>query len=556
MSSKSINTGGKYPAKDSAESGTESDDDNDRLSGFLSPANMQDLSKKVSKALCMNSLTKEFIAEVVEECGQIADKYPERSLKQLNEIAFKHLTDIFAPQKKMQKARIVAENLFKYRPREVYQEPMSNTPMANVPTNSGNQTTSSAMVPVTKYSKTNFFTGHFTYNPATNVFYNSDTNAFYNPVVDWIYLPGSDTYYNASDGRRIDVSKGADIYKMFSSATTEGLPVNPINNPPNKNGGLSLSKAKMLSDIDLARENKKIISTVYNVTLDSKHRDVRAYPSASHYSIKFEKKGTESVNQVGYLNNISGTVRNVRRIDLIRGVIPNIFKPNVSIQENYMLLSLAEISGQHYNSSPLSKSIFGRLQFDLRLPINTDFMHVEPIECYRTYSPEPLTIPIVALTVSLLNNNGSQYDFGTDLFTLRYWQSLGAITVITTWLPHGLASGERVLFRFTNNPKLDESIDGFIIMVIAPTVFTVVVDSTTVSAGIAPNIGGPPIDPLNPAGSAGHPFPTVPPNDPANPTDKYGYILDLKKQNALTFKITSEEKMDVSQDVYASTLKY
>jgi hypothetical protein len=315
-------------------------------------------------------------------------------------------------------------------------------------------------------------------------------------------------------------------------------------------------KTDLGAEIQASRDNRQTITTVYNFTVDSRHRDPNSWPSASRYLIKFERNPNSSVNQVGFLNNIDGIIRNVRRIEMTKAVVPNIFKPNIDVTDNYLLLGLDEIIGQHFNSSPVGKNIFGRLQFDLRLPINTNFLYIEPVECYRTYTPEPLSTPLTGLTINILNFNGNQYSFGSDAFQVRYWMAFGAITVITTWLPTGLTSNDKVVFRSTTNAKLDANYDGYSINVITPTTFTVAENSTTVSAGIAPNIGGPPINTLDPLNSAGYPYPTIPPNDPANPIDKFGYVLDLKKQNAFTFKIYSEKKIDITQTNYVKSLNY
>jgi hypothetical protein len=237
-------------------------------------------------------------------------------------------------------------------------------------------------------------------------------------------------------------------------------------------------------------------------------------------------------------------------------VIPNFIAITGGTPDSFLYLGLDEIQGVHGMSSPLSKNIFGRLQYDLRLPVQTNYLNVVPIGCSRTYPTDPLSTPLNSITINLMNYNGELYNFGTDTFTIRYWQTFGVLTAITTWLPHGLASGDYVIFRFTANNLLDNEYNGLIINVINPTLFTVNVNSTTVAAGLAPNIGGPPLDPLDPQNSTGYPFPTIPPNDPNNPTNYFGYILDEKKQNQFTFRIISEQNNDVPINKIADILNY
>lgn len=532
---------------------------------FMTSKNMHYIANKLKDQLCLTTINKEFLSKIIEECNQIQKKYPNKTRHDLNKISIDHLYDIYSPQKKIKKFKDISDESYVYRPKAIF----TNHGMYKSTSSSSTGAENFSNSTEGKFNRGNFFSSaNITYVGAYGVWYNADTDVFFNPHLNWIYIPGSNAYYDAITSRKIEVSKGADISKMFSlkeSIVNVGQPA-MVKELSTGGGQLTAkqltiksqkeAKSKLMADIQYSREGRPIITKIYNITIDSKHRDLNSFPSASRYTIKFERKGTDSINQVGFINNIDSIIRNVRRIDLIKGIVPNIFKPNVNTPDNYLLLGLDEIIGQHYNSSPVGKNIFGRLQFDLRLPINTNFLHVDPIECYRTYTPEPLTTPIVSLTVNILNFNGNLYSFGQDAFLIRYWQSMGGITIITTWLPNGLSSGDRVIFRLTTNAKMDETFDGYIITVISPTVFTIIENSTTVSAGIAPNIGGPPVDIRNPLLSSGYPYPTIPPNDPLNPIDKFGYVLDLKKQNAFTFRILSEIKADTTQEDYAKILNY
>jgi len=553
---------------------------------FLSDDNITYVLKDVQKKLCIADLNDEFITGVVKIMRRINRKYDDKTdITRLNRIASQHIVELFAPQRRVEEvvqdvflSSEPAPQILRGRKSGVKQlGQRTRLPgMAITRTQKTFGVTRAPKRKKIKMTKDTFFKdeGKTEYQAELGVWRNTLRNLYYNPDIDVIYNPKSNKFYDSKTGDKLEAgTKYTDVKVFFGlktptiidkvrSGSKLSFYEQSTGNILTKNLGSDASEIPAkLSQIDVDRLAQQTVSdeiqtTEYTISVDSRHRDLRIYPAAARYQIAFQNR---SNSEFGFINNLSDQIKGVVRIELIDGLVPNVLQAGLSsVPDTYFLLSVEEINGRYFNSSPLGRNVFGKLQFDLDLPIDTtSYLDINPIMCHRDFYPEPRAIPLTAITVAILNFNGNQVDFGQDSFKLRYWSDNGiGQTIIITWLPHQLTTGDLVYFRFTENPILDNELDGLNVFVISPTVFSVPVDSSTVAAGIAPNAGGPPVDPTDPAGSAGQAFPTIPPNNPDNPSVFFGFILKPELQNAFTFKIITEEKTPtrVSADQLARSI--
>ena len=362
------------------------------------------------------------------------------------------------------------------------------------------------MIKKEKDLKQSFYEGNTVFRPEFSVWENTDKKLFYNQDLDIIYDPKNKKYYDVKTNKELEPGTKYTDTKVFlklkKSKVIDKVQSGSKLSFYDRNMGDVVSSS---IDRDIVTDYNEIQTKEYTISIDSRHRDIRVFPSPSRYTIAFQNK---SNSQFGFINNLADQIKGIKRIELVDGIVPNILKAGTtSVPDTYFLLSVEEINGRYSFSSPAGKNIFGKLQFDLDLPINANYLDVEPIMCHRDYYPEPRAIPLTAITISILNFNGNQVSFGQDSFKIRYWQDNGAgQTIITTWLPHQLTTGDLVYFRFTGNPLLDNDLDGLVVVVLSPTLFRVAINSSTVGAGLPPNLGGPPVNPEDPINSSGQTF--------------------------------------------------
>lgn len=558
---------------------------------FLSEENLLTLSKIISSKLCIDNINSDIIDKVRKQVNIKYYKSP--SIDDLNNRVINYISERFLPQKNViyfnSKSKLPQQPMpnIKYEktptftsilpPQETRTVPFS-IPQSQLPTQQ-TKTQPSAQLSQPKpsadiiqkqqYNLSTFFTSkNIVYRPESGTFYNSDNNIFYNPSIGIMYDPKQNKYIDTSTGNVVSKDANIDIKAFFGVGDSKKL-TTPLQSSRfdfyDSTTGLTTKlnnrDEKMLRNINdnsqfgtiITRQgisnqynnsnymkNGNIIVNEYIVSIDSRHRDVRIFPSSSNYTIRLQKKNNETF---GYINNMPDIIRGVTKIELVHATIPNIFTISPgSVTDTYLLLAIDEITGRFFNSAPLGQNIFGKMKFDLDLPVFVDYLNIDPIEAFREYHPEPLSTTLPSITVRILNFNGNQVNFGQDTFSLRYWQASGVTTVITTWLPNQLTTGDLVYFRNTNNPILDNMYDGIKVLVISPTIFTVNIDSSTTAAALPPNIGGPPVNPNDPANSSGIAFPLIPPNDPQNPYEYFGFILKPELQNTFTFRIITEDK--------------
>lgn len=527
----------------------------EKPSKFISDVNISAILHTVVDELCISNFqpNKEFVNMMVRIMKRISRKYNTDDVEKLNKYTINELIEIMKPQYKVE--RVVQDTFLPLKPApKILRSRQTGTGLNKRTKIPGTAivhptTTTTTFEPKKnaikekKITKDMFYAeGNTIFRPEFSVWENTDKKLFYNQDINVIYDPKGKKFYDANSGVMLDPgSKYTDVKVFFG--LKKPTVIDKIQTG-SKLGFYDASSGNIVSG-GVSRE----VGTVsdqgqikeFTISVDSRHRDLRVFPSASRYTIGFQNR---SGSQFGFINNLADQIKGIVRIELIHGIVPNILKADTSsVPNTYFLLIIEEINGRYSFSSPSAKNIFGKLQFDLDLPINANYLDVDPVMCYREYHPEPRAIPLTAITISIVNFNGNQVDFGQDSFKLRYWEDDGAgKTTITTWLPHQLTTGDLIYFRFTDNPLLDNTLDGIVVLVISPTLFEVSIDSSTVAAGIAPNMGGPPVNLTDPANSAGQPFPTIPPNDPTNPTTSFGFILKPELQNAFTFKIITQEK--------------
>jgi len=554
---------------------------------FLSNENITFVIENVRNKLCIKDIkpNNEFVKSIVRIMQRIYRKYPGNKLESLNKLAIKQIVDYYLPEKRVKQSIFdtflpttpVPEGIVTFRPSlkpdktvseesKILRGRVTGTKRGIRSKVPGTEIKRATLIkakkrvpiktPVKKITKDYFFSsGKTEYRPETSTFHNINNNLFYNPKLNLVYNPKLERFYKGDTGILLEPgTKDTDLETFFGmkkatiiDRVTPGSKLGYYESgtgtilTPGKSIPTAFGQVPGKVDVTAQTVSNEAIITEYSISIDSRHRDIRIFPSASRYSIAFQNR---SQQQFGFLNNMSDVIRGTTRVELVDGLVPNILKASATTTpDTYFLLTVEEVIGRYFNSSPLGRNIFGKLRFALDSPPDINYIEVEPIMAFRDYSPEPLSTVITSITVNILNFNGNLVDFGQDSFKLRYWQDSGVgTTIITTWLPHNLTTGDIVYFRFTENRILDEQLDGISVLVVSTTVFTVPLDSSTVAAGLAPNIGGPPVNQENPEASSGIPFPTIPPNDPTNPTTFFGFILKPELQNSFIFKIITKEK--------------
>ena len=560
---------------------------------YLSNENIARIGNKVAEILCMTEHpNSEFIRNLVGLMQDLSRKYDTNDLNIINNVTINKAVDRFGPQYRV-KHFIETNNkqimtTGELPPSKILRQKLSGvTQLGQKTALPRGKRQVSVPAPIEtdapyQQALNPFTTVRFMQNPEAveakpefgpNFYYNKESGLFYNKNYEVIHEPEYQRYFDAKTGKQLDSSDPkANAVVFFNKSKT------PIDNvrgaaaiaidaqqgkplafydvqsgqliPRGPSSGAISSRKSVADSGSGAWQNVRLGDTKvvgetlikeYTISVDSRHRDVKSFPNSNRYQIIL--RNTDA--PFGSINNLDEPIRNIVRIELVGGIVPNVLADSPSSSpDTYFLLALDEIVGQYRYSSSVAKNIFGKLQFDLDLPFTANYLDVEPVRCIREFVPEPLSTPLNSITINILNFNGNAVNFGSDTVKIRYWSTLGTTTTtfILTWIPHGLTTGDIVYFRDTINANLDDAIDGIGVTVLAPTLISVPVDSSAVAAGIAPNMFGPPVNPDDPLNSPGQPFPTVPPNDPNNPTDFFGFILKPDLQNSFTFKITSEEK--------------
>lgn len=559
---------------------------------YLSNENIAYICNSVGEKLCMTEHPNdEFIRSVVNIMRDLARKYDTNKLDIINSVTIRKIVDRFGPQYRV-KHFIDTNNkqimkTGKLPPSKILRQKLTGITQTgqntSLPRNKREVSVPSPIETDTPYEPAlNPFTmTTFMQNPdvvetrpeyGPNFYYNKKSGLFYNKNYEVIHDPQNQRYFDAKTGKELEESDPRTTAIVFFNKQNADANISNIGSEAaiaidaQENKPLSyydlqtgklitrrgpISSSKTISDsgtgawqnvrLTDARVLGETLIKEYTISVDSRHRDVRSFPNSNRYQINLRNTN----DRFGFINNLDEQIRNIVRIELVGGIVPNVLADSPSSSpDTYFLLLLDEIVGQYRYSSSIGKNIFGKLQFDLDLPFTANYLDVEPVRCIREYVPEPLSSPLNTLTINILNFNGNPVDFGSDTVQIRYWSTLGTntTTFVLTWIPHNLTTGDIVYFRNTINPNLDDAIDGLTVTVLAPTLISIPINSSSVAAGIAPNMFGPPVNPDDPLNSPGEPFPTIPPNDPNNPSVFFGFILRPDLQNSFTFKITSEER--------------
>ena len=548
---------------------------------YLSNDNVTYIVTQLRTQLCMKDhVDNNFVINVIGYMKGLAKKYDTNDLETINNVTMRHLLDKYGPQYRVKDfiqnnnnqimktgtlppSRMIRPKLHNItelgQQTAVQRSPVQITEISDLPDTdkTKSEETDSPYTEEVFMQDPQVIDAKPEFGP--NFYYNKKTGMYFNKNYNVIYEPSTNRYFNSNNGKELSSSdnrtKPSIFYNLKSTNNISSDVINALNSQSNNlsyydyktgqtiNKSVHNNESGAFNNVKLTSVNSTGNSLIkeYTISVDSRHRDIRAYPNSNNYQIVLRNLNT----QFGHINNLREPIRNIVRFELVGGIVPNVLSESPSSSpDTYFLLLVNEITGVYSYSSPIAKNILGKLQFDLDLPFTANYLDVDPVRCIREYTPEPLSTPLTTLTINILNFNGNLVDFGDDTVRIRYWSTLGTntTTFIYTWTPHDLTSGDIVYFRETTNANLDNEYDGIAITVLTPLLISVPIDSSGVAAGQAPNMFGPPVDPNNPLNSAGEPFPTVPPNDPDNPTEFFGFILKPNLQNSFTFRIISEDK--------------
>ena len=132
------------------------------------------------------------------------------------------------------------------------------------------------------------------------------------------------------------------------------------------------------------------------LVIHSKDRDLVHYPSPSRYRMD--------------IADMTGSFySNVKYISLHSAIIPNC---NAVLSQPYLLLKLEELSGSAFaGTNSASQQAMALLMLDK--PYDTAYINIRPDLCRPM--PEQVTRPnLTSMTISLMNQYGALFDFGTD----------------------------------------------------------------------------------------------------------------------------------------------
>jgi hypothetical protein len=200
------------------------------------------------------------------------------------------------------------------------------------------------------------------------------------------------------------------------------------------------------------------------VHIDSRDRDVFAYPSANRYAIKL----LSGLANSGFVSDLDQRhVKDVVEVRLIDAIIPNIFVSSTALpnyKQSYIFMSIDEFGGESYSTNRSGRRLFGKLRFALgSLPIpQISFVNMECEGCVRKwwykdprgeYQNNQTPYPkLDTMTINLLDYDGLPFNFGQDTLSIISITPVGPLTHIETASPHGLATNDLIYLRNVLNP--------------------------------------------------------------------------------------------------------
>lgn len=237
-------------------------------------------------------------------------------------------------------------------------------------------------------------------------------------------------------------------------------------------------------DLVVTRDRKSIDIIIH---IDSRNRDVAVYRSPSRYRIQLANQGGIT-KVIGIMNDtIIKDLRNIFEIKVTRAQIPRINNEDIDVTDpEYIFLNLDEIKNPDFRTSfPNGFRVFGLLgNFYDKLNVRSFYtMGVE--NCLKQYDITQPLDSLANLTINLLNYNGELFDFGPDGLLITSIAP-AASAVITTDIPHQLATNNRVYFRGITGTDVDAMLNrtaGFLVTVTGANTFTVPVTVTIGSNG-------------------------------------------------------------------------
>lgn len=131
------------------------------------------------------------------------------------------------------------------------------------------------------------------------------------------------------------------------------------------------------------------------IFVTSKNRNTTLYPSISSYAVEFPQE-----------------LKNIRSIELIQGIIPNV---NNVTQEPYLLLKLEEIKDVVISNDPDIAESFAFLT--MASPCTSDGYFIALDKKIHENTPKKYDTPkasLQKLTISITKHDGTLFNFGSD----------------------------------------------------------------------------------------------------------------------------------------------
>ena len=292
---------------------------------FISDSNISYILRTVKNDLCIKDFNpnREFINSVVSLMKRINNKYNTNDVSLLNQYTIKEITELMRPQYDVESS---VQNKYVYTEEDdILRARVTGTTMGKKTKIMGTpivrKTAEKKKLPKIakkeKDLKQLFYEGNTVFRPEFSVWENTDEKLFYNQDLDIIYDPKIKKFYDVKTNKELEPGTKYTDTKVFF-----GLKKSKVIDKVQSGSKLAFYDRNMGDvvsssiDRDIVTDYNEIQTKEYTISIDSRHRDIRVFPSPSRYTIAFQNK---SNSQFGFINNLADQIKGIKRIELVDG---------------------------------------------------------------------------------------------------------------------------------------------------------------------------------------------------------------------------------------------
>lgn len=182
------------------------------------------------------------------------------------------------------------------------------------------------------------------------------------------------------------------------------------------------------------------------IRASSSARDVATFPYS--YQFRTYLAGTTNIFGMDYAGSMP-TLRNIRSIDVIGALVPNLGILNASaFVEPLLVVTLDEIDTLTSATFPSGSNILAELRLDFNNPQR--LIHIKRIDNYfpRIYDSTGMINNLSQFTLSLRTHDGSLLNgLPQDSYQVASGAGAGTTLTITTAAAHQIVVGEKIIIR-------------------------------------------------------------------------------------------------------------